>query len=403
MTETAAFPIVRARRTLLVSFLIIWTGFTVLFPLIGPIGRGMGMSEFAITSIIGASSLCVFLVTPFWGRLSDRIGRKPVMLIGLFGFCLGTIVFNSVLSAGLAGIVSGVGLYLLLIAARLLHASIMSAALPAATAYMADITDEKNRTKGMAATGAAGNLGAIIGPALATLTTISLLAPLWLMACITFVNALILWRIMPEPPVRVQKPEAAKEPVRLRYTDPRILPFLITGVLIYTGFAMTQQTMGFRFQDALGLTTAQTTSTFGIAMMLMAACSLIIQGTVVQRFAISPFTLLISSVPVIMISFLLIALTDTRLSLTLALMIQGIGMGLAAPGFIAGASLAVGAHEQGAIAGIAASCPPLGFFIGPMIGGALYQFNHQLPYLCAAGVYIILLLALPILKRNLAS
>ena len=406
MTEPAPFPIVMARRTLLSSFLIIWAGFSALFPLLGPLGRRVGMTELEITSIIGASSLCVFLMTPFWGRLSDRIGRKPVMLIGLFGFTFGTLIFNSILAAGLSGLLSGFTLYALLIASRLLHASVMSATMPAATAYMADITDTANRTKGMAATGAAGNIGSIIGPALATLTTISLLAPLWLMAFVTFVNALVLWRFMPEPRHHLPQtqPQAAGAAgaavkARVRFTDKRILPFLIVGILIFTGFAMTQQTMGFRFQDALELTTAETTSTFGIAMMLMAVCSLLTQTFIVRRLSISPFALLRAAVPLIAISFLMIAITDTRLMFTIALMIQGIGMGLASPGFMAGASLAVGAGEQGGVSGIAAACPALGFFIGPMAGGALYQIDHELPYICATVLYVLLFLILSFQKR----
>ena len=79
-----------ARRVLLTSLVIVGMGFSVLFPLLAPIGREMGLSEFQITSIIGSSSLAVFLGSPIWGRLSDSLGRKRVMLIGLFGFSAGT-------------------------------------------------------------------------------------------------------------------------------------------------------------------------------------------------------------------------------------------------------------------------------------------------------------------------
>jgi len=65
-------------------------GFSVLFPVLAPLGREIGLQEIQITTIISCSSLMVFLATPIWGRLSDRLGRKPVMLIGLFGFAAGT-------------------------------------------------------------------------------------------------------------------------------------------------------------------------------------------------------------------------------------------------------------------------------------------------------------------------
>ncbi|MGB0693991.1 MAG: MFS transporter, partial [Pseudomonadales bacterium] len=68
--------------------------------MLAPIGREIGFSEFQITSIIGVSALIVFLVSPFWGRLSDTWGRKRVMLIGLFGYTGGTLIFTIVLAIG---------------------------------------------------------------------------------------------------------------------------------------------------------------------------------------------------------------------------------------------------------------------------------------------------------------
>jgi MFS family permease len=88
---TPTFPYTYARRTLLVSLVSVGMGFTVLFPVLAPLGREIGLTEIQITSIIAASGLVVFLTSPVWGRLSERWGRKRVMLVGLFGFSFGTV------------------------------------------------------------------------------------------------------------------------------------------------------------------------------------------------------------------------------------------------------------------------------------------------------------------------
>jgi MFS family permease len=393
------FPLTYARRTLLFSLVCVGMGFTVLFPVLAPLGREIGLSEVQITGVIAASSLTVFLSSPVWGRRSDRWGRKRVMLIGLFGFAAGTALFNSVLYAGQAKLVTGWALFFALVAARMTHAAVMSATMPAANAYMADITDAANRTRGMGAAGAANNVGSILGPGVAALAAISLLTPLWVMAAVAFLNGLFVMRFLPEPPKhRTPAPKA-----RLRYGDPRIRPFIVVGVLMFTGTALVQQTMGFRFQDALGLSAAETARAFGFAMMLSAVCSLVSQGVIVQRLSLAPFTLLRLAMPLLFLAFTLMALVESQVLLTVGMMIMGLGMGLSGPGFMAGASLAVGPEEQGAVAGVAGSCGPLGFTFGPLIGGLLYQVDPHLPYACAAFVYVVLFAVMGRLGKRLGS
>ncbi|MEM8768539.1 MAG: MFS transporter [Pseudomonadota bacterium] len=384
------FSPVYARRTLLVSLVSVGMGFTVLFPIFAPLGREIGLSEIQITSIISASGLIVFLASPIWGRLSDQWGRKRVMLVGLFGVAIGTTLFTSVLWTGLQGLLIGTPLFLALVAARMSHATVMAASMPAANAYMADITDAATRTKGMGAAGAANNLGSILGPALAGIAAVSLLAPLWIMAGVALLNALFVWRFLPEPP----RQRSAKRPPRLRYTDPRILPFIVVGILMFTGMGIVQQTIGFRFQDALELNAADTAQAVGIAMMLSAGCSLLAQAVIVQRLSIAPFTLLRLAMPLLILAFVMMTAFTSQLWLTAAMGVLGLGMGLAGPGFMAGASLAVPPEEQGAVAGVAGSCGPLGFTIGPLTGGALYQFSATLPYAAAAVMYAVLFIAM---------
>ena len=392
-------PHVYARRALLASLVVMGMGFSVLFPVLAPLGREMGLSEIQITSVIAASSITMFIGSPIWGRISDRWGRKRVMLIGLFGFTIGTVMFNSVLYAGLSGVLSGGALFGALVAARMTHAAMMSATMPSSSAYMADITDPANRTKGMGAAGAANNIGSIMGPAIAGLAVISLLLPLWVMAAVALLNGLFVWRFLPEPPRHTH----AQRTPRMKYTDRRILPFVIVGVLMFSGMALVQQTMGFRIQDTLGLSAGETARTFGFTMMLSGAASLVAQAFIVQRLTVSPFTLLRFAMPLLIVAFTIMAVADSRLWLSIAMTVLGFGMGLAGPGFQAGASLAVSPQEQGAVAGVAGSCGPLGFALGPMIGGVLYQVNPSLPYASAAVMYLALFVSMHWIGRRVTQ
>jgi len=169
---------------------------------------------------------------------------------------------------------------------------------------------------------------------------------------------------------------------------------------MFTGMGLVQQTMGFRFQDVLGLSATDTAKNMGLAMMLSGACSLFSQAVIVQRLRVAPFTLLRMALPLLALAFMMMATLQTQFWLTLAMMILGLGMGLAGPGFTAGASLAVSPAEQGAVAGVAGSCGPLGFTIGPLLGGLMYQVNPTLPYAFAAGLFVILMISTQWLVRR---
>ena len=94
---------VLAKRTLLLASAAMGFAQTVLFAILAPLGREVGLVEVQIGAIISSSSLTLFLVSPFWGRASDSWGRRKVLLIGLFGYSFGTVMFASVFQAALLG------------------------------------------------------------------------------------------------------------------------------------------------------------------------------------------------------------------------------------------------------------------------------------------------------------
>jgi MFS family permease len=138
-------------------------------------------------------------------------------------------------------------------------------------------------------------------------------------------------------------------------------------------------------------------------MMLSAAASLIAQGVIVQRLTLPPFSLLKLAMPLLIVAFSIMAIASSQLWLSVAMMILGFGMGLAGPGFMAGASLAVSPQEQGAVAGVAGACGPLGFTLGPLVGGVLYQLNPALPFAVAALIYVVLFVSMRWIGRRVAQ
>ena len=376
-----------AKRTLLLAAAAMGFAQTVLFAILAPLGREVGLVEVQIGAIISCSSLTIFLVSPLWGRASDIWGRRKVLLIGLFGYSAGTVLFAGVFQAALLGYLIPLTALGLLIVTRVANATVMAAVAPSANAYMADITTVKDRIKGMGAIGAATNIGSILGPAIGgLLASISLLTPLYFSVLLTLAAAILAVYALPVLP----RPAQVRKPQKLKYTDPRIFPLVVAGVLLFMGFAIVQQTIAFRFQDILSLDGTQTAKIVGISLMLSAAAALIVQLLVIPRLSVRPFVLLRISMPMMMVAFAIMAISVTQGMYMLAMCILGLGMGLAGPGFMAGASVAVSSDEQGAVAGVAGACPPLGFTVGPLLGTYLYSIDGALPYWFAFVCYFIL-------------
>lgn len=378
-----------AKRTLLLAAGAMGFAQTVLFAILAPLGREIGLVEVQIGAIISSSSLTIFLVSPLWGRASDLRGRRKILLIGLFGYSIGTMLFAGVFQAALLGYLIPITALALLIVTRVANATVMAAVAPSANAYMADITSVADRIKGMGAIGAAGNIGSIMGPAIGgLLASISLLTPLYFSVFLTLAAAVLTLFALPELP----KKDVLKKPLKLKYTDPRIFPLVIAGVFLFMGFAIVHQTIAFRFQDVLGLDGTETAKIVGFSMMFSAAAALFVQLLVIPRLHVRPFVLLRISMPIMMLAFAIMAVSQTEEMYILSMCILGVGMGLAGPGFMAGASVAVSSEEQGAVAGIAGACGPLGFTVGPLLGTYLYSIDGALPYWFAFVCYFLLFL-----------
>jgi MFS family permease len=384
---------------LIIALMTTAMGQSLVFAILAPLGREVQLGELEITSIIAISALVFGVAAPAWGRLSDRLGRKRIIITGLVGYTIGTVGFTSVFYAGLAGLLGGTTLYLVLLLTRCSQSVIMSATNPAATAYAADHTSREERTATMARLGTANSMGTILGPAVSgALATFGLLAPLYFAAGLAAMAALLVWRQLPVTPA----PDltSRRTSARLRFTDPRIMVFLATAVGLFVGFSGIQQTLGFQLQDKLGLSGIQTAQMTGAALMVSAAFTFLIQVTVMQRMKLKASLFIRLGLSSLCVGAVIIASFNTFAVLAVGMAFMGTGLGLCMPAIAAGASLAVDPEEQGAAAGLISSCPAIGFVAGPICAGALYQVNGSLAPLFSAAIFLSVLIALVVRGRR---
>ncbi len=383
---------------LILALMATGIGQSLVFAILAPLGREVQLGELQITSIIAISALVFGVAAPRWGRFSDRVGRKPVIITGLLGYTVGTLVFTSVFYAGLVGLLGGMALYGILLLVRCSQALIMSATNPASTAYAADHTSLEQRTKTMARVGTANSMGTILGPAVSgALATFGLLAPLYFAASLTALAALLVWWQLPITPA--QDLTARRASVRLRYFDRRIMLLLVTTVGLFVGFSGIQQTLGFQLQDKLGLSGIETAQMTGAALMVSAAFTFLIQVTVMQRLKLKPTQFIRLGLLSMLFGAAIISSFDTFAVLAVGMGFLGTGLGLSMPAISAGASLAVTPEEQGAAAGLVSSCPAIGFVAGPICAGALYQIHGPLAPLFSTAVFFVTLIVLVLNDR----
>lgn len=383
---------------LILALMTTGMGQSLVFAILAPLGREVLLSELQITSIIAVSALIFGLAAPRWGRLSDRTGRKPIIITGLIGFTVGTALFASVFYAGLAGMLSGAVLYTVLLITRCSQSVIMSATGPAATAYAADHTSAGTRTKTMARLGTANSMGTILGPAVSgALATFGLLAPLYFAAALASLAAVLIWRKLPITPAQDLTQRGPSK--KLRYRDKRISMYLLTAIGLFIGFSGIQQTLGFQLQDKLQLSGIETAQMTGAALMVSASFTFLIQVTVLQRFTLKPMQFIRLGLVSLLLGATVISSFETFTVLAIGMAFLGTGTALCMPAISAGVSLAVSAEEQGAAAGLVSSCPAIGFVVGPISAGALYQIHGSLAPLFSAAVFFLVLVIVLIKDR----
>ena len=142
----------------------IGAGQSTIFILVPQEIRSLGFNEFQVGLIFSISALAWIFFSPFWGRLSDRIGRSKVFMLGIIGFAISLFLFAAIIKFAQLYPISFSLLFVLLIGARLINGLLGSAVRPSAGGRIADITDTTNRTSGFARLDAGWQFGVVLGP-----------------------------------------------------------------------------------------------------------------------------------------------------------------------------------------------------------------------------------------------
>lgn len=360
-------------------------GQSMLFSILPPAARQIGITPFQVSTIFATSASLWVFISPWWGRRSDVAGRRKIILIGLLGYALSMALLATVIQIGIAGWLSPLVVYPLMIASRCVFALIGSGTGPASQAYIADRTSRSDRTAGVALVSAAMGLGETVGPGIGALLAVAgLVTPIYFSAGLAVISALTIWNFLPE-----EKPaivEARQRPPRLRINDRRVLPFLLVATSLQAVRATTVITLAFFLQDTLSLDAHQTVQYSGVGFVTLAVSGLFAQLVIVQRFRPLARHLLRSGSSLMLLAFILLVVGASFRAYLVALVSLGLGLGLVRPGSSAAASLSVEASEQGSVAGLLGGVPVIGNVFGPMLGTTLYGYTHTGPYILNAAI-----------------
>ena len=366
-------------RPLSIIFLTIFVnlvGFGIIIPLLPFYAQTFGASPLVIGLLFASFSLSQLVASPILGDLSDRWGRRPVLIFSL----LGTVV--SFVMLALATSLS------MLFAARIVD-GLSGGNITTARAYIADITTEENRAKAFGLLGAAFGLGFIVGPGLgAALSHLSYTAPIWAAAVITVVATAVAFFWLPETVHRAQA--GGRSPWRALaglWQRAHLRVLFTIDFAYWTAFAVYQTTFALFGARRFGFDAAHTgylLSVFGVL------------GVVVQGAMVGPIVAVLGERRTLAMGLLFAALgwggsaVTHSLPVFVAMLVPGaIGIGLCNATLSALVSKSAGPHEQGRVQGAAGGLESLGRTIGPVWGnGSLQKFGEGTAYGSAAIVLV---------------
>lgn len=352
---------------LFIIMFLVMVGFGIIIPVLPFYAEELGASAADLGLLMAVYSLMQFIFAPVWGRVSDKIGRKPVILIGIFGLSLS--FFLTALSTELW----------MLFAARIIGGFLSAANMPTVMAYVADITSEEDRGKGMGIVGAATGLGFIFGPAIGGMfTRFSIDTPFYVAGTISLLTFFLVIIILKESIHYSNEKEAVQQKASFKniFTGQlSILYFL--QLFISLSLAGLEATFAYFAAERAGLDAVS----LGYIFMIMGLASAAVQGSMgklTKKFGEK--RIIQAGIVVSAVGFFLILFTQNFTTAAIFLAIFGVGNGVIRPS-VSSLLTKMSQVGHGTATGYLSSFDSLGRIFGPVLGGVLYSYHIGLPYL----------------------
>jgi MFS transporter, DHA1 family, multidrug resistance protein len=358
----------KALPILFAIMFLVMVGFGIIIPVMPFYAEEMGASPTQLGLLMAVYSFMQLLFAPMWGRISDRIGRKPVMMIGIFGLAVSFFLM-------------GVSTELwMLFAARIIGGLLSSANMPTVMAYVADITTEENRGKGMGIIGASIGLGFIFGPAIGgVFSQESLHIPFYIAGVSSLLTFLLVMFVLKESLTPEQRNKQVKEKATLAqaFQSPVSILFFLQ-LFVSLSLSGLEATFAYFAYEKAGLETTE----LGYIFMIMGLAGAIVQGGLVGRLTKKYGEGMVIQIGIIIsiIGFALILLVDSFTTAAIYLTIFGVGNGFIRPS-VSSLLTKVSSTGHGSTTGLLSSFDSLGRIIGPPLGGLLYSVAFGLPYI----------------------
>ncbi len=375
----------KSRSPLVIIFITIFidlVGFGIVIPVLPLYAQRFNASETTVGALLAIYSAMQFIFAPILGKLSDRVGRRPVLMLSLMGSSIGFLVmgFAERLPGGFA--LAGLSAPLVwLFVARIID-GVSGGNISTAQAYIADVTPPEQRARGMGLIGAAFGLGFIFGPAIGGLMShISPAAPFFFAAALAAANATALYFFLPEslsaehrghPRQRATIRQIFEESGRWHLRNVMATYFFAT-----VAFAMLTATYALFASHHFGFDATHT----GYMFTYLGILGAIIQGGLIGRLvkAFGEKTLAVAGTTVFAASLFALPLSNSLAMLLLTSTGIAIGNSLVTPTLNGLASKSVHPAWQGRVLGVMASVASLARIIGPVLGGVLLNLDSKSP------------------------